>query len=164
MTRGERELAMAKARLTELEAGARPEEIKEADARLKDDKARLEEARNQLQRNRATSPASLSVHRSTHSPHARGSQHGATVGAAALDVAGQAVQEVTATDSRDSLGELGWQDHASPNPRMEVQAYVARLKATARVSCADWAYGHSHCMQPCSKRWLRRRCQGKRRI
>jgi ABC exporter DevB family membrane fusion protein len=52
VTQGERKLTVAKARLTELESGARPEEIKEADARLKGDKAHLDEARNQLQRNR----------------------------------------------------------------------------------------------------------------
>jgi ABC exporter DevB family membrane fusion protein len=52
VTQGERELTVVKARLTELESGARPEEIKEADARLKGDSARLDEARNQLQRNR----------------------------------------------------------------------------------------------------------------
>ena len=52
VTQGERELTVAKARLTELESGARKEEIREADARLKGDTARLEEARNQLQRNR----------------------------------------------------------------------------------------------------------------
>lgn len=52
VTQGERELTVAKARLIEVESGARPEEIKEADARLKGDQARLEEARNQLQRNR----------------------------------------------------------------------------------------------------------------
>jgi ABC exporter DevB family membrane fusion protein len=52
VTQGERELTVAKARLVELESGARLEEIKQADARLKGDQARLEEARNQLQRNR----------------------------------------------------------------------------------------------------------------
>ena len=52
VTEGERELTVAKARLVELESGARPEEIKEADAQLKGDIARLDEARNQLQRNR----------------------------------------------------------------------------------------------------------------
>jgi ABC exporter DevB family membrane fusion protein len=52
VTQGERELKVAQARLTELESGARMEEIKEADARLKGDMARLDEARNQLQRNR----------------------------------------------------------------------------------------------------------------
>ena len=49
---GESELTVAKARLIELESGARKEEIREADARLKGDVARLDEARNQLQRNR----------------------------------------------------------------------------------------------------------------
>jgi multidrug resistance efflux pump len=52
VTQGERELTVAKARLTELESGARQEEIKQASARLKGDVARLQEARNQLQRNR----------------------------------------------------------------------------------------------------------------
>lgn len=52
VTQGERELTVAKARLAELKSGARPEEIKAADARLKGDKARLQEAHNQLQRNR----------------------------------------------------------------------------------------------------------------
>lgn len=52
VTQGERELTVAKARLIELESGARKEEIREADARLKGDSARLDEARNQLQRNR----------------------------------------------------------------------------------------------------------------
>jgi ABC exporter DevB family membrane fusion protein len=52
VTQGERELQVAQARLTELESGARKEEIKEADARLKGDMARLDEARNQLLRNR----------------------------------------------------------------------------------------------------------------
>ena len=52
VTQGERELTVVKARLTELESGARDEEIKQADARLKGDIARLDEARNQLQRNR----------------------------------------------------------------------------------------------------------------
>ena len=52
VTQAERELTVAKARLTELKSGARPEEIKAADARLEGDKARLDEARNQLQRNR----------------------------------------------------------------------------------------------------------------
>jgi ABC exporter DevB family membrane fusion protein len=52
VTQGERDLTVAKARLTELESGTRQEEIMQADARLKGDRARLEEARNQLQRNR----------------------------------------------------------------------------------------------------------------
>lgn len=52
VTQGERELAVAQARLADLKAGARPEEIKQAEARLKGDRARLVEARNQLQRNR----------------------------------------------------------------------------------------------------------------
>lgn len=52
VNQGKRELDVAKARLTEVESGARPEEIKQADARLKGDQARLVEARDQLQRNR----------------------------------------------------------------------------------------------------------------
>lgn len=52
ITQGEKELAVARARLTELESGAREEEILQADARLKGATARMDEARNQLQRQR----------------------------------------------------------------------------------------------------------------
>ena len=52
VVQGESELTVAQARLAEIESGTREEEIKQADARLKGDVARLDEARNQLQRNR----------------------------------------------------------------------------------------------------------------
>lgn len=52
VTQGEKELAVARARLTELESGARKEEILQADARLRGATARRDEARNQLQRQR----------------------------------------------------------------------------------------------------------------
>jgi len=48
----EQELAVAHARLVELEAGARTEEILEADASLKGASARMREASNELRRNR----------------------------------------------------------------------------------------------------------------
>lgn len=51
VTQGEKELTVARARLVELESGARKEEILQADARLKGATARLDEARNQYQRN-----------------------------------------------------------------------------------------------------------------
>lgn len=51
VTQGEKELTVARARLIELESGARKEEILQADARLKGATARLDEARNQYQRN-----------------------------------------------------------------------------------------------------------------
>jgi multidrug resistance efflux pump len=50
VTQGEKELAVAQARLIELESGARKEEILQANARLKGATARMDEARNQLQR------------------------------------------------------------------------------------------------------------------
>jgi ABC exporter DevB family membrane fusion protein len=48
----EQELTVARARLVELEAGARTEEILEADARLRGATAHIIEARNELRRNR----------------------------------------------------------------------------------------------------------------
>jgi ABC exporter DevB family membrane fusion protein len=48
----EQELAVARARLVELEAGARTEEILEADASLRGATARMREASNELRRNR----------------------------------------------------------------------------------------------------------------
>ena len=52
VTQGEKELTVAHARLIELESGARKEEILQADARLRGATARLDEARNQLERQR----------------------------------------------------------------------------------------------------------------
>ena len=52
VTQGQRELTVAQSRLVELESGARKTEIKEANAVLKGAAARMDEARNQLQRNR----------------------------------------------------------------------------------------------------------------
>lgn len=52
VTQGERQLVVARARLTELQSGARKEEIREANARLEGAVARMQEARTQLQRDR----------------------------------------------------------------------------------------------------------------
>ncbi len=52
VTQAEQELTVARARLTELESGARKEEILEARARLQGATARMEEARDELRRNR----------------------------------------------------------------------------------------------------------------
>lgn len=52
VVQGERALKVAQSRLIELQSGARKEEIKEADARLKADKAHLDETRSQLKRTR----------------------------------------------------------------------------------------------------------------
>ncbi len=53
-----------------------------------------------------------------------------------LPFQGKTPQEVLATDPSDYIGQLGLEEHLSPNRRVGMHAFIARLKAIAKV-CAD---------------------------